>query len=262
MALIKPPLGARLDSRSRLARGLVGCWLFNEGAGVKVFDISGRGNAGTLTGMANPSTSASGWTAHRFGNGLAFDGTNDYVQMASPWYASATGLTLSFWMYVINATGAILSIASSVGSGTPALLFQRDSASTARWYFPAGAPTPYRITQTVLAKQWYHITITYDGTTWAVYKNGIPDGSTATGLGANASTYMFLGAGYNAGGVYTSGNIDNVRVYGRALSQAEISELYRNPYAGISFSNWKRKRIYSSTSAAPANYGRGFFGFM
>jgi len=49
-SFMKPPPSARLIRGHRLAQGLVGCWLFNEGSGNKVYDLSGNGNNLTLTG--------------------------------------------------------------------------------------------------------------------------------------------------------------------------------------------------------------------
>ena len=74
----KPPPGSRVDKQIQLAQGLVGCWLFNEGAGRVANDISGYGNHGTLAGMVNPPTATSGWG----GGGLQFDGSDDYVNIA------------------------------------------------------------------------------------------------------------------------------------------------------------------------------------
>ena len=51
-SIIKPVLGTRLDSRHPLSQGLVGCWLFNEGAGTSVADLSGNNKYGTLIGTA------------------------------------------------------------------------------------------------------------------------------------------------------------------------------------------------------------------
>ena len=47
----KPYRGIQLNRQHPLARGLVGCWLVNEGTGDKVFDYSGNGNNGILTNM-------------------------------------------------------------------------------------------------------------------------------------------------------------------------------------------------------------------
>jgi len=47
----KPMYGVLLNPYHPLARGLVGCWLFNEGGGNSVFDLSGYGNHGMLGGV-------------------------------------------------------------------------------------------------------------------------------------------------------------------------------------------------------------------
>jgi hypothetical protein len=46
----KPPLGAQLDWSNPINKSLVGCWVFNEGSGNLVRDLSGNGRDGTLTG--------------------------------------------------------------------------------------------------------------------------------------------------------------------------------------------------------------------
>ncbi|MFZ3078009.1 MAG: archaellin/type IV pilin N-terminal domain-containing protein, partial [Candidatus Aenigmatarchaeota archaeon] len=59
--------------------GLAGSWNFDEGSEGKAYDNSGNGNAGTLVNMNTSGNATSGWTSGKFGNGLRFDGTNDYV---------------------------------------------------------------------------------------------------------------------------------------------------------------------------------------
>jgi hypothetical protein len=51
MPILKPIRGLQLNKSHPLARGLVGCWLLNEGTGHKVFDLSGNSN--TATTLAN-----------------------------------------------------------------------------------------------------------------------------------------------------------------------------------------------------------------
>ena len=55
----KPILGRGINWGDPLARGLVGYWLMNEGVGNKVYDLSGNGRTGTISGAL--------WTAGKFG---------------------------------------------------------------------------------------------------------------------------------------------------------------------------------------------------
>ena len=71
---VKPYRGTPLNKNHPLARGLAGCWVMNEGTGFKVFDLSGNGNTGTMTGMTN-----SDWVPGTDGYALDFDGTDDYI---------------------------------------------------------------------------------------------------------------------------------------------------------------------------------------
>src|SRR5712671_6332926 len=88
--LIRPPLYLGLNS------GLVGNWSFNQAdlAGVIAYDRSGNANNGTLT---NGPKQAIG----KIGQGLSFDGTNDYVATTNE-INSSGDFTLSMWMYPRN----------------------------------------------------------------------------------------------------------------------------------------------------------------
>jgi hypothetical protein len=73
----KPIIGSKVDFSHPLSKGIVGCWLFNEGMGDKVYDLSGNQNTGTLTGFSHPGTVTSGWNPGKFGKGISFTtGTN------------------------------------------------------------------------------------------------------------------------------------------------------------------------------------------
>jgi len=71
--------GVLLNPYHPLARGLVGCWLFNEGGGNIVYDLSGHGNHGTLGG--GTASYCPAWTVGEFGSALSFDGDDDYIEM-------------------------------------------------------------------------------------------------------------------------------------------------------------------------------------
>lgn len=92
-----------------------------------------------------------------------------------------------------QATKGIFQIANSLGSTVPWILLQRYTATTIRWYVNGG----FRITQDILDNTDYHIAVTYDGTTWRAYKNGIADGTYVGTIGTNAGNYTWFGNAYN-----------------------------------------------------------------
>lgn len=80
---------------SNLDEGLVGWWKFDEGTGATALDSSGFGNVGAIRGA----TYVSGIDQ----TGLAFDGTNDYVEIPHSASLDITGpLTVEAWIFPIQ----------------------------------------------------------------------------------------------------------------------------------------------------------------
>ncbi len=77
----KPPIGTQLDFTNPINNGLVGCWIFNEGTGTLVNDLSGNNNTGLFTNIVSPY----GWTIGDDGQSVvSLDGVNDYIDMGNP----------------------------------------------------------------------------------------------------------------------------------------------------------------------------------
>jgi hypothetical protein len=74
---------------------------------------------------------------------------------------------------------------------------------------------------------WQHVAVTYDGATWSFYLTGKLGASSTAASAPAAGTNLYLGytpwgtAYYPFGGL-----IDDVRIYNRVLSAAEVSALY------------------------------------
>src|SRR5207248_324381 len=69
---------------------------------------------------------------------------------------------------------------------------------------------------------WTHLATTYDGSTLCLYVNGTQAASRSVGGPISGSTSPLRIGGNNVWGEYFNGVLDEVRVYNRALSQAEI----------------------------------------
>ena len=72
----------------------------------------------------------------------------------------------------------------------------------------------------------YATTIATSGTNvvWNTYRDGVSIGTYFSSNGLDPVGINYLGA--HAGGLYFNGLIDDVRIYNRALSSAEIMALY------------------------------------
>ena len=183
------------------------------GSGTTWTDLSGNGNTGTL--FNTPTYSSAN------GGSLDFDGSNDYSTINLSKTSIGSNLTFSIWIRCIAGfpEQGIFQIADGLTSGTPWVLLQRPNTTTVRWYLDGN----YRITNNLSDLTYVNLTITYNGTTWIAYKNGISDGTYIGNLGTNSGNSIWLGNGYNG---FFRGNIAQVSIYNRALTAAEIQQNY------------------------------------
>ena len=93
----KPPLGVPLNGGHPLSRGLVGCWLMNEGGGNKVSDLSGNSGAGDF--LADTS-----WSAGIFGPAVYLDGNRSGIETSKTTFVDADFGTVVVWVLTTNAT--------------------------------------------------------------------------------------------------------------------------------------------------------------
>ena len=102
-------------------------------------------------------------------------------------------------------------------------------------------------TETIVANQWYHIALTYDGTTFTVYVNGTartsgtysgftPNGNVPQG-GAGSYNYNYNGSGSgpmvlgwrsDVGFNPFAGTMDDIAVYNKALTPVQVPDHFLN----------------------------------
>jgi hypothetical protein len=173
------------------------------------YDLSGNENNGELIGGV-------GYNAAN-GGSLVFDGSNDYVTINLSKATIGSNLTFSIWIQCLGEQSAkgVFQIADGLTSSTPWVLLQRTNTTTVRWYLNGD----YRITNNLSDLTYVNLTITYNGTTWIAYKNGISDGTYTGGSGDYSGNSTWLGNGYNG---FFNGNIAQVSIYNRALTATEV----------------------------------------
>lgn len=242
--VIKPPFGqARLKQGHPLNQGLVGWWLMNEGGGLKAYDLSGKGNHGTLT---NGPT----WTTGKRGPAISFDGTNNYINLGTAVGPAAGSFSVSFWERGDFPFGKRFTpfisnrLSSSPHSGF--VITQDYSAPTGYLRFQlndASAPHDFNFgTINVLDNKWHHIVLSVNRSSnrasiFVDSRVDIADLDISAVSGTIASTnpveigHDFYSDVYGAD--YFLGSIDDVRIYNRALSAGEIQSLYSDSLAAL-----------------------------
>jgi len=214
--------------------GLVAAYGINEGAGGTVADASGNNNTGTLVNGAT-------WTAGYSRAALSFDGINNYVSAGN--IAALNGLTavtVSAWVKgavgALSPSGVIVgkdqAFALVVGLDTPHKVQFAVKAAGVWWGFPAS-------TTSVDDGAFHFLTGVYDGTTLRIYVDGVQESSQYVGgltLDAPATNLEIAscsgGPDCDASGEMWQGVIAEVRLYNRALSQAEIQRDMVTPVGG------------------------------
>ena len=203
--------------------GLAAAWGFNEVSGATAADSSGNNNTATLL-------NGLGRVAGKYGSGLSFDGSNDYLTAANSTSlnVSGTALTLSMWLK------------PSGGSSDQVLLGKHwNTSMTAPYYqygleLQSGGTRPVfmigttggllsaTMGSTLSTTQWSHLAVSFDGTTVRFYVNGALVSSQGLVASITARTNpLRIGADASTSQFY-KGLLDDVRIYTRTQSAADI----------------------------------------
>jgi len=238
MGFQKPPIGAKLNYGHPLAKGLIGCWLFNEMSGNKVFDYSGQSKHGTITNSP-VQTAVSGWSAGPHGGERAFDGSDDYVDIIG-------GIDLANSEFTIITSIKTSTFGSrmflSVGSvaATDKLLHFRLLSATSFLFGMYGDDLTVNLTN--MSNKQTHIAATLTTERLQnVYQDGINSGSRTAGGMFSGNTTCPIGTGNTGSGwEWYSGRMSFLFIYKRALSAAEIAHHCAFPFCmfDIQFQNY------------------------
>ena len=202
--------------------GLVAAYGFNENTGTTTADSSGNNLTGTIAGAA--------WTtAGKNGNALSFDGANDMVSIADNSVLDVATVTLMAWVRPTTLGDWRTAVLKESNGGLAYALYAEDNLSRPAAYINLGQDRDATGTTALVANTWTHIAMTYDGTAIGFYTNGALV-ATTTVSGTLATSTQPLRIGGNAiWSEFFAGQIDDVRVYNRALSLAEIQSGMNTP---------------------------------
>ena len=228
--LIKPRLGTPLYKGHRLAKGLVGCWLMNEGGGEEIYDLSGNGNHGTLVADTH-------WVSCKYGPCLDFDGTGDYVNI--PYDSSLDnpdGFTLMAWAKsdILGSSysdvGFVMDIGNLRGSGIG--IFLNSSTDKIEVYAHDNTASDASVADNTLDTDWHFYAGTWDNSTLLLYVDGVKQSDESSpSSGTIDNNPLRIGSQSKSADRYWLGLIDNVKIYNRALSPSEIQQHYCDPFA-------------------------------
>ena len=227
----------------RLDAGLAGYWKLDDGSGTSATDSSVNGVSGTLTNMEDPGD----WTTGQIEGALDFDGSDEYVELGSSvrinnsdrgvfstWVKIDTDAGTNKYLFGYGGAAAASAAQFSIYVDGTANTIDITQCST-----NGGTYNTVKGSTGLTTATWYHVAVVSDGSTWAIYVNGNVEALTVT-QGSNNGNWLgdtspsgtvhsTLATAYYNGGYsgYIDAKLDEIRLYNRAVSPEEVSQLYR-----------------------------------
>jgi len=202
-------------------------WKFDDGTGTSALDFTGKGHTCTLMNL-NTSTC---WVTGKMIGGLRFSGGNNHAKTPQATDLNfATAGTVSAWIY----TYAYTSFAGILHKGS-ATNFSDEEYSLQFW---SGNKIYWGVTKTgggtvsvtspsaIPLNTWKHLCGTWDATAMKLYIDGTQVATRVGTTALKAAGALNIGAQLDVSPFYAfNGIIDDVRIYNRAISDAEVTAL-------------------------------------
>jgi hypothetical protein len=204
-----------------LLDGLIAWWKFDETSGTVAYDSSGNGHDANLT---NGPT----WVTGKIGGALSFDGSDDMVRTGvSGMYNQ--DFTWSTWIKTSDTSGAVIGVSADSWSGGGSSLYifgGKPKIDVCNIGNKLGSLS-------INTNQWVHYLLTVEDSGGSsdpvkIFVNGQIDvDSQMNWFGFSGQAFKLRIGHVPVHGDYYSGIIDDVRIYDRVLSNAEVQDLYQ-----------------------------------
>jgi hypothetical protein len=241
-------------NQSYLSDSLVGYWPMDEtttnscDATADNCDYSGNINHAAWVNSAGPNQG-------QFGNAVVTS-ASDYAAAADDDSLDlATSITITAWIYDTSGLSnqdCIVDKDSGSTSRNYALLINDQTVSDNLEFSFDGISTTHASNSRITKNAWNHIAVTYDSIQVRIFINGVLDyqASETTAMPTNTAS-LFIGTSGTTSPDF-EGQIDELRIYNRALSVQEIQNLFS--WAPGPYLNWKfdentgTSSVYDSSS--------------
>jgi len=190
--------------------------------------------------------------AGKFGNARYFNGTDDYVDCGTNFfgadYSTTNNISVEMWIKAdkINTHQALFdkhTYPSNYGYGCGMWLNNNNKIEVEVGNGGSGTGSSRNLTS-LQAGMWYHVVWVANGTTGRIYINGVDDSDLTAALKIyqNAPVAVWIGKAHSTFRYIQptvpdnfNGLIDEVRIYSRALTSTEISDLYNASKARLDY---------------------------
>ncbi len=195
--------------------GLVSWWAANGNA-----DDSVSGINGTLMGGAS-------YAPGQVDQAFSLDGSDDYVRVPYDSRLSPGTITASAWVKPTSPLDNFAAIVKNPGDNDAGYALEFGYGYVTFYVYLSGQGWTNDSSASAPLDEWSHVAGVYDGATLQFFINGSPADSPVSEAGSIAATTSELNIGRDPNlGRYFHGLIDEVEIYNRGLSLAEIQALY------------------------------------
>lgn len=206
---------------------MLGYWKFDGNCS----DYSGHGSTGLINGSAVYGTNGAS-TDFSNANSISFLNSSSYISFANQFgLQPPSALTLSLWINLGSYPSAISYIAGNydIAYQNRGFYFRLDSAYLSFiWGNGSTQTTTYFPITSIPLNSWTLLTATWDGSNARLYRNGTEISSATTSGSISYSGTVFYAGNFE-------GDMDDLRLYDRALSDFEIQELANGTHTSA---NW------------------------
>jgi len=201
----------------------------------------GEGNANDVIGGNNGTLmDGASFTNGLDGDGFAFNGNGSYVQLPENLFPFPNAGPFSIELWFETATGGVILEEQDVPNGWVPDLYVGTDGNLYTQIFWDGAFNQISTTTPVNDGAFHHAAVTFDGINETLYLDGAKAGATTSQYSSSTSNYFCqLGTGYtqywpagNGGWFPFNGIIDEVSLYGNALTADQIIAIYNAATAG------------------------------
>lgn len=209
---------------NKLTSGLVGYWTFNgkDTTASITRDVSGSEKHATFTNTPPP-------TIGKVGQAFSFNGANQSID-AGDVGGLSTNFSVSAWIYKNTAfsTAANWTMLGKRNNNNFGWQFDVGTTGKLIWRtFSGGSQFGVTGNAIITTGEWHHVVAVHQNGNVLLYLDGVLDQSVAITNPAVDTTAFRMGyIGIGSGGSWWEGKLDEVRIYNRQLSAAEVKQLY------------------------------------
>ena len=205
-----------IDSGRAAVGGVVAEYAFDEGTGTLLHDASGNHNDGTIASAS--------WTTGHSGTALSFNGSSSIVTVPGTSVISpTTAVTIEAWVKPATTAGwRAIAVKEQTPSALSYGLYSSSDAGPASLVYTS-SEQDLKGASRIPVGAWSYLAAVYDGSVNRVYVNGsLVAQSAVSGSIAESGGALRIG-GDTIWNEWFNGSIDDLRIYSRVLTAAEIN---------------------------------------